>query len=382
MKTLRDFNYSKKAVLVRCDFNVPLSEEGEVLDIFRIKAVLPTIHALSEAGAKVILLSHLEVKEKVASLKIIKPKLEELLGKKIKFFSDCIGPEVKSGIERMRAGEIVLLENLRFYKGEKDCQPQFAKELASLGDFYVNEAFSCCHRSHASIVLLPKYLPSAAGFQLEKEIKVLSKILENPARPLVAIIGGIKIETKIKTILKFLEWADHLLLGSKMGEAILAHKMILLGRKVYEEKLIDQIELTNPKLHLPIDGLISLKDRREPYFRIGGIGTLKKEEEIFDIGPETTKIFTQLIKEAKTIFWSGPMGMFEEKEFEKGTRELAEAIVRNHSAFKVAGGGDTISAINKFGLAEGFDFLSTGGGAMLHFLSGEKLPGIEALEEK
>lgn len=382
MKSIRDFNYLGKVVLVRCDFNVPISANGEILDLFRIKAALPTIQTLSERGAKVILLSHLEVKEKPASLQPLKPKIEELLGRKIRFFSDCIGEDVKNGIKRMRAGEIVLLENLRFYKGEKDCDPQFAKELASLGDFYVNEAFSCSHRSHASIVLLPKYLPSAAGLQFEKEVKVLSKILEAPERPLVAIIGGIKIETKIKTIIKFLEWADHLLLGSKMGEVILAQKMILIGRDIKEEKLVEQIELTNPKLHLPIDGRISLKEGDEAYFRIGGVGTLKKEEEIFDIGPETIKIFSELIKEARTIFWSGPMGMFEKKEFEEGTRQIAEAIVRNHLAFKVAGGGDTISAINKFGLGERFDFLSTGGGAMLHFLSGEKLPGIQALEEK
>lgn len=380
MKTIRDFNYLGKTVLVRCDFNVPISESGEVLDVFRIEKTLPTIKALNEAGAKVVLLSHLEVKGKVVSLKPLKSKIEEFLGKKIKFFPDCIGGEVQNTIKRMRAGEIILLENLRFYKGEKDCDPQFAQELAKLGDYYVNEAFSSSHRNHASITLLPKYLPAAAGFQLEKEVKVLSRILEAPERPLIAIIGGIKIETKSKNILRFLEWADHLLLGSKMGEVILAQKMILIGREIKEEKFTDQIELTNPKLHLPIDGRISLKEKTESYFRVGGIGTLKKEEDIFDIGPETTKVFTQLIKEGRTIFWSGALGMFEKKEFETGTKEVAEAIVRNHFAFKVAGGGDTISAINKFGLRDGFDFLSTGGGAMLDFLGGEKLPGIEVLK--
>ncbi len=380
LKTLRDFDFMGRPVLVRCDFNVPLSETGEVLDDFRIKSSLPTIQSLSEAGAKVILISHLEVKDEIVSLKAIRPKLEELLGKKIKFFPDCIGENVKKEVERMRAGEIILLENLRFYQGEKEADPQFAKELARLANFYVNEAFSCSHRNHASIAILPKYLPSAAGFQLEKEIKILSQILERPERPLVAIIGGIKIETKIKTILKFLEKADHLLLGSKIGEVILAEKMILVGRETGKEKFSEGIELTDPKLHLPIDGRISLKEEPESYFRIGGIGSLRKEEEIFDIGPETTKIFVNIIKEGKTIFWSGPLGMFEKKEFEVGTKEIAQAIIRNYSAFKIAGGGDTISALNQFGVADKFDFLSTGGGAMLEFLAGEKLPGIEALQ--
>lgn len=379
MKTLKDFNFANKRVLVRCDFNIPLSEKEEILDDFRIKLVLPTIKYLIQSGAKVILISHLEMKGEVISLKVIIPRIEELLGRKIKFLPDCLGENVKRETEMMRVGEVILLENLRFYKGEKEADSQFAKEISQLGDFYINEAFSCSHRSHASITLLPKYLPAAAGLLLEREIKTLSQILENPKRPLIAIIGGIKIESKIKIILNLLEKADHLLLGSKIGETILAQKMILIGREGKEEELIKKIELTNPKLHLPIDGRISLREGPESYFRIGGIGTLKKEEEIFDIGPETIKIFVEIIKKGRTIFWSGPLGMFERKEFEIGTKEIAEAVTRNYSAFKAAGGGETISALNKFGLSEKFDFLSTGGGAMLEFLAGEKLPGLVAL---
>lgn len=379
MKTLKDFNLSGKRVLVRCDFNVPISEKGEVLEDFRIKSTLPTIEFLIEAGAKVILLSHLEVKEKIVSLGPVAKKINALLEGKVKFLPGLINENTKNEIEKMKEGNVILLENVRFYKGEKEGDINFAKQLASLGDFYINEAFSCSHRKHASIYLLPKLLPSAAGFLLEKEVKTLSKILKEPERPMVAIIGGIKIETKIKTILNLLEKADHLLLGSKIGEAILAQKMVLIGREIKEEKLVEKIELTNPKLHLPIDGRISLKEETEAYFRTGGIGTLKKEEEIYDIGPETTRIFSEIIKDAKTIFWSGPLGMFENKRFEGGTRDIAEAIVKNHLAFKVAGGGDTIFALNSFGLLEKFDFVSTGGGAMLEFLAGETLPGLEVL---
>jgi len=379
MRTIKDYNFSQRKVLVRCDFNVPISEEGEVLEEFRIKAALPTIEYLSKNRAKVILLSHLEAKEKVVSLAPVAKKLKEIFGEKFEFVPDLIGERAREKINQMREGEIVLLENLRFHKGEKEGDLQFAKTLSQFGDFYVNEAFSCSHRKHASIYILPRLLPSAAGFLLEKEVNTLSKILKNPERPLVSIIGGIKIDTKMKTILNLLEKSDHLLLGSKFGEIVLAHKAILVGREVPQEELLDKIELTNPKLHLPVDGRIGLKDKNESYFRIGSIGTLKKEEEIYDIGPETIKVFSQIIKGAKTIFWSGPLGMFEDKRFEFGTKEIAQAIIKNHSAFKVAGGGDTIFALNSFSLLQKFDFISTGGGAMLEFLAGEKLPGLEAL---
>jgi len=379
MRTIKDYNFSQKKVLVRCDFNVPISEKGEVLEEFRIKAALPTIEYLLKNNAKVILLSHLEVKEKVVSLAPIAKKLKEIFGKKFEFVPDLIGEKAKEKVNQLKEGEVVLLENLRFHKGEKEGDLQFAKALSQLGDFYVNEAFSCSHRKHASIYILPRLLPSASGFLLEKEVNTLSKILKNPERPLVSIIGGVKIDTKMKTILNLLERSDHLLLGSKFGEIVLAHKSILVGREVPHEELLDKIELTNPKLHLPVDGRIGLKDKNESYFRIGSIGTLRKEEEIYDIGPETVKVFSQIIKEARTIFWSGPLGMFEDKRFEAGTKEIAQTIVKNHSAFKVVGGGDTIFALNSFSLLQKFDFVSTGGGAMLEFLAGEKLPGLEAL---
>lgn len=379
MKKLQDFNFKGKNVLVRCDFNVPLSKEGKILDDFRIKMVLPTIKYLIKEKARVILLSHFETKGEKFSLKYLVSALEKLLQKKVNFLTDYLKENTKERIEGFPSDQVILLENLRFYKEEKTNNLKFAKRIAELGDIFVNDAFSVCHREHASVVSVPKYLPKAAGLLLEKEVDVFSNLLKNPKHPFVAIIGGIKIKTKIKTILNILKIADHVILGSKIGEAILSQKGIIIGREFAENKLVEKIDLTNPKIHLPLDGIISLKNLDEQYLREGGLGTLKKEEDIFDIGPESIKVFKKMIATAKTILWNGSLGMHEDKRFENGTKEIAEAIVRNYSAFKIAGGGETVSAINEFNLADKFDFLSTGGGAMLEFLAGKKLPGIEAL---
>ncbi|MDP2967389.1 MAG: phosphoglycerate kinase [bacterium] len=386
MRTIKEFNLKGKRVLVRSDFNVPLSDKGEILDDFRIKESIRTIEYLIKKEAKVILMSHLDRpknKDPRYSLRYLAKRLEKLLNEKVKFLDDCLGEKVEREIEKMKPGEILLLENLRFHKEEEKGDLNFAKKLAKLGDVYINDAFGASHRSHASIVGVPKYLPSGAGLLLEKEINVLSQVLERPWRPLVAIIGGIKIDTKIKLIEQFLKKADHLLLGSKPAESLLIVKGILIGRPFFEEKevleKIEKINLANPKLHLPVDGQMALSTLQEQYFRIGAIGTLRKEEEVFDIGPETRKVFVGIIKSAKMIIWNGPLGMFEKEPFDKGTKEIAEAIVRNHTAFKIAGGGDTVSLISKLDLLDKFDHISTGGGAMLEFLAGEKLPGLEAL---
>ena len=379
MKKIQDLKLKGKNVLVRCDFNVPLSKEGKVLDDFRIEQALPTIKYLIEKEARVILMSHLETKEKTFSLKLLIPLLEELLGKKIQFFPSYLKKDTRKKIDSIGPDCVALLENLRFHKEEKENDKDFAKKISELGDVFVNEAFSSCHRSHASIVGIPEYLPAVPGLLLEKEIRVFSNILKKPKRPFVAIIGGIKIGTKIKTILNILKVADHLLLSSKMGEVFFAQKKLIVGRDIAEEKLVEQIDIANTKLHLPLDGMIALRDLKENYLRIGGIGTLRKEESVFDIGPESIKSFKEVIKKAKTILWNGPMGMYENEKFEKGTKEIAKAITRNHTALKVVGGGETVSAIKKFNLTKRFDFLSTGGGAMLAFLAGEKLPGIKVL---
>jgi len=390
MRTLKNFNFKNKRVLVRCDFNVPLLEKGGILDDFRIKASLPTLEYLIKKGGKIILISHLGKPEgkfvKKYSLREVSIRLGELLKKRIGFLNDCIGEEVEKEVEKMKPGDIFLLENLRFHKEEEANDRNFAKALSRLGDVFINDAFSVSHRSHASVVGITEYLPSGAGFLLEKEIKVLSRVIKKPWRPLVVIIGGSKISSKIKVIEKFLEITDHLLLGGEIANAVLATKGILLSQPIPEPevvKRIKKIDLTSPNFHLPVDVLISLADLetglKEGYFRQGGPGQVRKEEKIYDIGPETIKIFSRIIKEGKMIFWSGPLGMFEEKKFETGTREIVESIARNYQAFKIAGGGDTTWALNKFGLVDKFDHISTGGGAMLEFLAGEKLPGLKAL---
>jgi len=392
MKTLEDFNFKNKRVLLRCDFNVPFDEKGQISDDFRIKQSVPTIEYLKKKGAKVILISHLgrpEGREEKYSLKPASLRLEELLGTNVKFLDDCLGEKTKEEVEKMKEKEIILLENLRFYKEEEKGDLNFAKELSKLGDIYINDAFGCSHRPHASIVGLPKYLPSGAGFLLEKEVRVLSRVLEDPWRPLTAVIGGVKISTKIGVIENFLERADHLLLGGEVANTILRMKGILIAKPVLENpeiiKKVEKIDLTNPKIHLPVDGIVSLDDfergLKEHYIRESAPGIVKKEEGFYDIGSETIKIFSEIIKEAKMIIWSGPLGMYEKKQFEKGTKEIAENIARNYSAFKIVGGGDLISALSGFNLLDKFDHISTGGGAMLEFLSGKKLPGVEALSK-
>ncbi len=391
-RSLHDFNFSNKRVLVRCDFNVPV-KDGKVLDDFRIRRALPTINYLKEVGAKVILLSHLgrpwDIKskrrrKKKYSLEPICERLKELLQGNIEFSEEIIGEEAQKKTQKMEEGDILLLENLRFEKGEEENNQEFAKALAELGEYFVEEAFSVCHRAHASVVSLPKILPNFAGFGLEKEVGVLSQISQNPQRPLVGIIGGAKIESKIKVIKKFLETADHLLLGGKIANVLLTIKGICVSKPLPEDKSIveriQKLRLTNPKLHLPIDALVSFEKDREDHIRETGPANLRKEEEIFDIGKETIKTFGSIIKQAKTIFWSGPLGLAEHEKFSRGTKAIAEIIGHNQSAFKVVGGGDTIAILQGFGLLDRFSYIATGGGAMLAFLASDRMPGLEALQ--
>ncbi|MEK7503557.1 MAG: phosphoglycerate kinase [Patescibacteria group bacterium] len=323
MKTLKDFDVKDKRVLVRADFNVPLSAQGEILDDFRIRETLPTIKYLIKEGAHVILMSHLGdpggkfVKE--LQLKPVAERLMELLGEKVE-----------------------LLENLRFNPGEESNDESFAKELAQRGDIYINDAFGACHRAHASIVGVPNFLPSGAGLLLEKEIISLTKLSTNPEKPLVAIIGGAKVETKAAMIDKISEKADFVLISGLIGKGVVSRKIALK----HPEKIV-----------FPVD-------------EIGG-GK--------DVGPETIKLFKEKIAQAKTIFWNGPLGKIEEDEFALGTKEIAQAITESQ-AFTVVGGGETVEFITKLGLVEKFSHVSTGGGAMLAFLSGDKLPGLEALK--
>jgi len=395
MKSIKGITFYNTRVFVRCDFNVPVirSKMGEIIvDDFKISRALPTIDYLRKSGAKIILASHLgrpqEVKKKQRkkfySLKPVKKTLEKLLKEEIIFSKEIVGRKVEKKIAKMKPGQIILLENLRFDKREEENNPIFAQELAKMADSYVNDAFSVCHRMHASVVELPKLLPHFIGLGLEEEINVLSSIYNEPKRPLTVIIGGAKIESKMKVVERFIDFADFILFGGKLVANILRVKGISVGLPWPEEniaKIIKKIELTDPKIRLPIDVLVSPDSSGNIYVRESAPGSVRKGEDIFDIGPETIKTFSKIIKSSRTIFWSGPLGFFENRKFSRGTTEIAKAIASCQKPFKIAGGGETAAAIRKLGLLDEFSFVSTGGGAMLAFLAGEKLPGLEVCQK-
>ena len=376
----KNFNWTNKKVLVRCDFNVPINKKGEISDDFRIKETIPTIKYLIKKGAKIILISHLGrpkgVKFKKYSLKPVALRLEKLLKQGVKFLNDCLGEKTERAIQEMKKGEVILLENLRFYKGEEGNDKKFAKELSKLGDIYINDAFGSCHRNHASITGLPKFLPSGPGLLLEKEIKNLSKLVRNPKKPLTVIIGGAKIETKIKLIEKFLKNCNWLLIGGALASAILKEKKQKITKLFKKQNLL----FNSKKICLPIDVKIS-KRKNGKSFIIKKLNEIEKDDYIFDIGLQTQKFFREKILKSRTIFWNGPLGLIEEEQFTKGTKNIAKAITLSN-AYKVIGGGDLVAFLNKLKLTQKINHISTGGGAMLAFLCGEKLPGIEALEER
>jgi len=387
MKTIKQLDVRDQKVLVRCDFNVPLDEKGDVSDDFRIKKTIPTIKYLIEKNAKVILISHLgspKGKDPKLSLRPVAAELSRLLGSEVKFLNDCVGPEVEKAVSQMKKREVILLENLRFYKEEKENDHVFAGNLAKLADIFIQDGFAVCHRPHASVVGVATILPSGAGLLLEREMEVLNKTLEDPTRPLVAIIGGAKISTKIKVIKRFLNKADHLLLGGKIANTILAIKGICVREPLPDEaeevlKDVEAIKLTDPKLHLPVDGVMSLAKTDEKYLRTGAVGTVKKEESIFDVGPETIESFKNIISSAKMVVWNGPLGYAEVSPFERSSIEIAKAI-KNSGAFSILGGGETVELVSKLGMIDDFNHVSTGGGAMLSFFSGDSMPGIEILK--
>lgn len=388
MKNLRNKNIKGLKVLVRCDLNVPI-KNGKVLDDFRIKKLIPTIDYLRNQGAKIILITHLgEPKGRDLSFSVrpVAKRLWELVQGRLKFVNDTIGKRVEKEIDEMKEGDIIVLENLRFYKEEKQNDDDFSRSLARLGDIFVQDAFGACHRNHSSIVGITKYIDSFPGLLLEEEIRVLSDALVSPDRPLVSIVGGFKVSSKIKVIKSLLDKSDYLLLGGRVANSLLISKGLyvkdLLSSE--EEELMEvakEINLTDPKLQLPIDGVMGLINFDEDYSRIGGIGSIRKEEDVYDIGPETIEKYKNILSTAKTIIWNGPLGYFEKEKFSKGTEEIAKMIGQiNREVFSIVGGGETVEAIQKLGIENQFDHISTGGGAMLDFIAGKELPGIKALE--
>jgi phosphoglycerate kinase len=388
MKNLRNKNIKGLKVLVRCDLNVPI-KNGKVLDDFRIKKLIPTIDYLRNQGAKIILITHLgEPKGRDLSFSVrpVAKRLWELVQGRLKFVNDTIGKNVEKEIDEMKEGDIIVLENLRFYKEEKQNDDDFSRSLARLGDIFVQDAFGACHRNHSSIVGITKYIDSFPGLLLEEEIRVLSDALVSPDRPLVSIVGGFKVSSKIKVIKSLLDKSDYLLLGGRVANSLLISKGLyvkdLLSSE--EEELMEvakEINLTDPKLQLPIDGVMGLINFDEDYSRIGGIGSIRKEEDVYDIGPETIEKYKNILSTAKTIIWNGPLGYFEKEKFSKGTEEIAKMIGQiNSEVFSIVGGGETVEAIQKLGIENQFDHISTGGGAILDFIAGKELPGIKALE--
>ncbi|MCK4591949.1 phosphoglycerate kinase [Candidatus Parcubacteria bacterium] len=383
-------NLKNKKILIRVDFNVPVGDDGIVdnKEDWRIKAALPTIEYLLEKEAKIILISHLgrpegnqelRIKNQEYSLRPVAERLEELLDCKIKFIDDCVGDKAKDAVEKMRAGEIILLENLRFYKEEKNNGEKFAKELSKLADIYVNDAFSVSHRAHASISAITKFLPSYAGLLLGKEVKILSDAINNSKGPVTVIIGGAKVKTKVPVIEYLMNKVDHILVGGVVANVILKAKGIDTGKSLMDGidiKEVREINLGSNKLYVPVDAVVyNSKSKKISLQAIGKVG----DNKILDIGTESANLYSKIISDSKTIIWNGPMGMFEDKNFSFGTREIAKAVVES-DGYTIIGGGDTIMALDQLGYLNKMDYICTGGGAMLEFLAGEKLPGLEALE--
>jgi len=391
--SIEDIELKDKKVLMRVDFNVPLNKEGKISDDTRIRASLPSIKYILDKGASLILMSHLgRPKGKVVEELRMNPvahRLEEILQKRVLKLNDCVGEKVRETIEKMEKGDIVLLENTRFHKEEEENDPHFAKELADLGDIFVNDAFGTAHRSHASTVGVAKFLPSAMGFLMKKEIKVLGKILTSPDVPFIAILGGAKVSDKIGLLCNLLDKCESILIGGAMSYTFLKAKGIDVGKSLWEKNKIDEAKRIledahrnkRCKIFLPLDHIVAKKAEEEIDTKSVKQKGISSDYMALDIGPETIKLFKRIINEAKTIFWNGPMGVFEIKEFAKGTEAIAKELA-NSKANVVVGGGDSIAALKKLDLEDKITFISTGGGASLKFLEGRVLPGVEAINVK
>lgn len=395
IKTIKDIEVSGKRVLMRVDFNVPLSETGEVTDDTRIRAALPSIQYLLDNKAKVILMSHLGrpkgEKKPEFSLKPAAAALAEKLNLPVTFLEDCIGDDVEAAVNEMKEGQVILLENVRFYKGEEKNDPELAQSLAKLADIYVNDAFGTAHRAHASTEGVTKFVPvKVSGFLIEKELAYLGEKTETPERPLVVILGGAKVSDKITVIDALLDKADTILIGGAMAYTFRLAEGKAVGNSLSEPDKVETAKAAlkkaaekGVKFLLPVDDMIT--DSID--FGAKSVGELKVNEGDIpegwsgvDIGPKTIELYKDAVANAKTILWNGPMGIFEIKDCAKGTFAVAEAISES-SAISIIGGGDSVKAINRSGYADKVTFMSTGGGASLEFLEGKTLPGVAALDK-
>jgi len=384
LKPLSQAAIKNKRVIIRVDFNIPISDNSKIdkNEKWRIESAIPTLKYLIKKRAKIIIITHLGrpngKKNKTLKLDLIAKEVEKILKIKVLKLDEVEGGRVNQSIAQMKEGEIVMLENIRFYPEEEKNSLSFAKKLSKLGDVFINEAFSVSHRKHASIVGITKYLPSYAGLVFEKEIGELDKVLKEPKRPLLFIIGGAKIKTKIKVIDKFIKLADKVLVGGALPNTIFAAHGIEVGKSLIERnmfKVVENLNLENSKIQLPIDFIC-----KNTEISVKTLNGVSENEFIGDIGPKTVQLFLQEIKKAKMIIWNGPMGLVEKKPFDRASEAIARTIIQSRS-YSVVGGGDTVTFINKLKLEKRFNYISTGGGAMLEYLAKETLPGIEALKK-
>jgi len=387
-KMVTDLDVKGKKVLVRVDFNVPISE-GKISDDTRIQAALPTIKYLLDNNAAVILCSHLgrpkgEVKPEF-SLKPVAEYLGTLVDAPVGFAEDCIGEKAESAAAKLQPGQVLVLENTRFHAGEKKNDPEMAKSLASLAELFINDAFGTAHRAHASNTGVADYLPAAAGFLLEKEIKYLGNTIADPKRPFVAILGGAKVSDKIGVIENLLEKADQILIGGGMANTFFKAQGYELADSLVEDEVMDTaktlLDKASGKLVLPVDVVIADAFSAEAADKVMDVGDVPAGWRILDIGPRTVKLFDDIIAKAGTVVWNGPMGVFELDKFAKGTFEVAKSLA-DSGAVGIVGGGDSASAIKKSGLEDKITHISTGGGASLEMLEGKVLPGLAALNDK
>lgn len=394
MKTINDINFSGKRALIRVDFNVPLDKSFNVTDDNRIRATIPTITKILKDGGSCVLMSHLgrpkEGPEEKYSLKHTIKKTEELLGRPLKFASDCIGSEAISLSTSLKAGEVLLLENLRFYKEEEKGDVTFAEKLSKHGDIYVNDAFGTAHRAHASTTIVAQFFKDkCAGLVMAAELNNAKKVLENTVKPFTAIMGGAKISDKILIIEKLLDKVNHLIIGGGMAYTFFKALGGNIGKSLVEEdkldlakELIQKAKAKGVELHLPIDSVIADKFDNAANTEVANNNAIKDGWMGLDIGPQASVVFAKVIAESKTILWNGPMGVFEMTKFESGTKAIADAIVSATAkgAFSLIGGGDSAAAVAKFGVEDKVSYVSTGGGALLEYFEGKVLPGVKALE--
>ena len=396
MRTIDNYDFTGKKAIIRVDFNVPINEKLEVADDTRIKAALPTIRKILSSGGSTILMSHLgrpkgEYEEKF-SLKNIVSHLSELVETEVKFAQDCVGEKTSKIVNELKPGDVLLLENLRFHKEEKNGEETFAKKLADLADVYVNDAFGTAHRAHASTTIITKFFPEEKmfGYLIDNELKSMDKVLHHSEKPFTAIMGGAKVSDKIEVIENLLDKVDTLIIGGGMTYTFIKARGGKIGASLVEEDkldlandLIKKAEAKNVKLYLPVDNVIADKFENDAKTDETPVDEVPDGWMGLDIGQKTIEGFSKIIKHSKTILWNGPMGVFEMSSFQKGTETIARVIAETteKGAYSLIGGGDSVAAINKYNLKDKVSYVSTGGGAMLEYIEGKELPGVKAIRE-